>query len=121
MEEVKTSNISGTIQPISSFFHRVFGKMMSLIKVTVRIMFHNCSYISTVFGPFLPRFYHTDGILAGNKNVLLSERENVGKGHDFQKSQILNLSYYTSNLYLTFMEMKEAERSAITIDSIILY
>ena len=50
--------------------------------------------------------------------MLSSDLENVGQGHHLQKS--LFLSYYTNDMYQTFLVMK-AESSAINIDSIIFY
>ena len=51
--------------------------------------------------------------MAGNKNVLSSDLENVSQGHHLQKSRYLTC--YTNDLYQTFIETK-AVSSAINID-----
>ena len=53
--------------------------------------------------PSLQNFDHNDCVMAGNKNILLFDLENLGQGHHLQK--LLYLSYYRTNFYQTFIEI----------------
>ena len=52
-----------------------------------------------MYDQFLPNFHKNDGIVAGNKNVISADLENVDQWLNLQKS--LGVVHYTTDLIQT--------------------
>ena len=53
-----------------------------------RSPFGNISVSQLLYDRFSQKFHKNDGNLVGNKNVISADLENIGQGHNLQKSYL---------------------------------